>query len=148
MNRGARDLSQDGMRSYCHRDRDGGRHETDDRRMLQLRKMLPLTRLQCAILELAAKGTPLQPAALADDAAGTTFGTPIWRQAKADIDRLLKMGYLEDVAAGDLATSAKGLARIDPASPWNRARRCISWLATSAIGGAVGAAVADWLRTR
>ena len=135
------------MRGYRRRDRDGGRRETDHRRMLRLRTILPLTRLQRAILELAAKGTPLQPAALADDAAGTTFKTPIWRQAKADIDRLLKMGYLEDFAEGDLATSAKGLARIDPASPWNRACRLMIWLATSAIGGAAGATVADWLRT-
>ena len=131
------------MRDYCHRDRDGGRGETNDRRMLRMRKILPLTRLQRAILELAAEGTPLQPAALADDAAGTTRETPIRRQAKADIDRLLEMGYLEDFPAGDLATSAKGLARIDPASPWNRARRFIGWLATSAIGGAAGAAVAE-----
>ncbi len=89
----------------------------------------------------------MQPEALADDAAGTTFETPIWRQAEADIDRLLKMGYLEDFGEGDLATSAKGLARIDPASPWNRARGFMSWLATSAAGGAAGATVADWLRT-
>jgi len=98
-------------------------------------------------LELAAKGAPLQPAALADDAAGTTYETPIWRQAKADVDRLLKMGYLEDFADGDLAMSTMGLARIDPASPWNRARRLISWLATSVIGGAAGATVANWLAT-
>ncbi len=116
--------------------------------MLRLRKILPLTRLQRAILERAAKGEPVQPAALADDAAGTTYKTPIWRQAEADIDRLLKMGYLADVATGDLATSAKGLARIDPAGPGNRALRFISWLATSAAGGAAGATVADWLRTK
>ena len=135
------------MRGYRRRGRNGGRRETDDRRVLRLRKILPLTRLQRAILELAAKGIPLQPLALADDAAGTTYKTPIWRQAKADIERLLQMGYLEDVAAGDLATSAKGLARLDPASSWNRVRRLIGWLATSAIGGAAGATVADLFRT-
>ena len=80
------------MRCYRRRDRDGGRRETDDRRMQRLRKILPLTRLQRAILELGAKGAPLQPAALANDAAGTTYETSVWRQAKADIGRLLQMG--------------------------------------------------------
>ena len=88
----------------------------------------------------------MQPAALADDVAGgTTSGTAIRNKAEAEIEHLTRMGYLYDFGSGDLATSDKGLARIDPSSPSNTAIRILGWLATSATGGAIGAMVSNWI---
>ena len=114
--------------------------------------MLRLTTLQREILRRAAKGGPLQPAALADDVAGgTTWGTASRNKAEAEIERLTRMGYLYDFRGGDLATSEKGLALLDPSSSRNTAIRILGWLATAAmggaIGGAIGAIVADWIRS-
>lgn len=90
----------------------------------------------------------MQPAALADQiAGGTTWPTASRSKAEAEIERLTRMGYLYDFCKGDLATSEKGLARIDPSSPRNTAIRILGWLATSAMGGAIGAIVSDWIRS-
>ena len=89
----------------------------------------------------------MQPAALADDVAGgATWGTASRSKAEAEIERLTRMGYLCDFGEGDLATSEKGLARVDPSSPWNSAIRFLGWLATSATGGAIAAIASDWIR--
>ena len=111
--------------------------------------MLRLTTLQREILR-AAKGMPLQPRALADDVTGgpTSWGTVIRNKAEADIGRLTRMGYLYDFGDGDLATSEKGLARLEPSSPRNTAIRILGWLATSATGGAIAAIASDWIRSR
>lgn len=108
--------------------------------------MRRLTPLQREILQRAAKGRPLQPAALADEVAGgTTWGTANRNKAEAEIERLTRMGYLYDFCAGDLTTSEKGLARLDPSSPRNTAIRILGWLATSAMGGAIAALVSNWI---
>lgn len=110
--------------------------------------MLQLTTLQREILQHAAKGTPLQPAALADDVAGgTTRGTASRNKAEAEIERLTRMGYLYDFRDGNLATSETGLALLDPTSPRNTAIRFLGWLATAATGGAIGTIVSDWIRS-
>ena len=111
--------------------------------------MLRLTMLQREILQHAAKGRPLQPAALADDiAGGTTWGTESRKRAETEIERLTRMGYLYDYCEGDLATSEKGLARIDPYSSRNTLMRILGWLVTSATGGAIAAIVSNWISSR
>ncbi|MDE0371569.1 MAG: hypothetical protein OXI73_03360 [Rhodospirillales bacterium] len=108
--------------------------------------MLRLTTLQREILQRAAKGRPLQAAALADEVAGgTTWGTASRNKVEAEIERLTQMGYLYDFCEGDLATSEKGLARLDPSSPRNTAIRILGWLATSATGGAIAAIASGWI---
>lgn len=109
--------------------------------------MLRLTTLQREILQRAAKGWPLQPAALADEVAGGTMRTASRNKAEAEIERLTRMGYLYDFGEGDLATSEKGLARVDPSSPRNTAIRILGWLATSTTGGAIAAIASDWIRS-
>ena len=90
----------------------------------------------------------MQPAALADDVAGgTTWETASRSKAEAEIERLTRMGYLYDFCEGDLATSEKGLSRLDPSSPRNTAMRILGWLATSATGGAIAAIASDWIRS-
>ncbi len=90
----------------------------------------------------------MQPAALADDVAGgTTWGTASRNKAEAEIERLTRMGYLYDFCAGDLATSEKGLARLDPSSRRNTAMRILGWLATSATGGAIATIMSAWIKS-
>jgi len=111
-----------------------------------MQQLLPLTTLQREILQRAAKGTPLQPAALADDVlGGMTWRTANRNKAEAEIQNLTQMGYLYDFSKGDLATSEKGLARLDPNSPRNTAILILGWLTTSATGGAIAAIVSNWI---
>ena len=90
----------------------------------------------------------MQPAALADDVAGgTTWGTASRNKAEAEIEHLTRMGYLYDFRSGDLATSEKGLARLDPSSPRNTAIRILGWLLTSVMGGVIAAFASEWIRS-
>ena len=109
--------------------------------------LLPLTTLQLQLLRGTAEHEPLQPAAIADLAVRDRQWTTARRKkAEEEIEQLIQRGYLTYYCEGDLITTERARARLDPRSTRNIFIYFLAWLITATTAGVIAAIASDLIR--